>query len=344
MARITWAVAAPLRLQRFSQFQKMSKPLKRTLLQDCLYGGAQPHEAYLWRSLFPPHECHPLPILAALRLLGRLGSQAEHRLLSDKQKTSELLAAAGIPVPDLQMEILPNSPITLDTAPWTSQVPLFVKPRHGSGGRGGFSITPLPSTLWSIDGSCPKEQNTLLALLKASARNDSLLVQTQLNSPPELIDLESGGIAPVLRLTTARRPGKAPFLHSSLLSIAVPEKRRTHFLAGQMRVPIRIADGRMTNGIWFLRPDERHASLPWNGSPLTDRPLPNFSSATALTLQAMALFPNLPLVNWDVILTPQGPVIIEGNSCGDWILTNLSGALGMECEPLFPLLRQWLTD
>ena len=60
-----------------------------------------------------------------------------------------------------------------------------------------------------------------------------------------------------------------------------------------------------------------------------------------MALQAMVLLPGLPLVNWDLMLTPEGPVILEGNTCGDWILTNLSALQEMDTARLEPLLRRW---
>ena len=66
-----------------------------------------------------------------------------------------------------------------------------------------------------------------------------------------------------------------------------------------------------------------------------------FDRAVEMVVRAMTLVPGLPLVSWDLIVTGSGPVILEGNTCGDWILTNLSVVQGMETIPLVPLLRRW---
>jgi hypothetical protein len=54
-------------------------------------------------------------------------------------------------------------------------------------------------------------------------------------------------------------------------------------------------------------------------------------------LSAMKLLPDLALVDWDVIVTSRGPVILEGNTGGDWILT----CLGVDSGPLIDLLARW---
>jgi hypothetical protein len=97
----------------------------------------------------------------------------------------------------------------------------------------------------------------------------------------------------------------------------------------------------MKPGIWFLHTGARYRSLPWNEAPLAARALPAFDHAVRVVLDAMALLPGLPLVNWDVIVTSMGPVILEGNTGGDWILTNFSTLDGMNIVPLAPLLDRW---
>jgi hypothetical protein len=146
---------------------------------------------------------------------------------------------------------------------------------------------------------------------------------------------------PVLRLTTARNPGEAPFLHSAFLAFDVPGENPRNFIRGQIRVPVHPRTAVMGAGIWFLHPGKNYQALPWNQAPLAGGGVPDFRRAAEMTLQAMALLPGLPLVNWDLMLTPEGPIILEGNTCGDWILTNLSAIQELDTPSLEPLLRRW---
>ena len=41
--------------------------------------------------------------------------------------------------------------------------------------------------------------------------------------------------------------------------------------------------------------------------------IPFWDRCCRLCLQAAGLFPQLPLVGWDLAITPEGPVIMEGN-------------------------------
>ena len=207
--------------------------------------------------------------------------------------------------------VRPGGGLPADAPAWTHPGTLFIKPRYGSGGRGARVIKDAAS----LDGDV----------------RDDTLVQACLTGP-------------LLRLTTARNPGELPFLHSALLAFDVPGERPQNFIRGQIRVPVDPRTGLMGAGIWFLYPGVRYAVLPWNQAPLTGSPVQDFRRAAEMVLQAMALVPGLPVVNWDLMLTPRGPIILEGNTCGDWILANLSAVQGMATIPLVPLLQRWASE
>jgi hypothetical protein len=337
IARLAWAGAC------VSATWSHIRRLELRLFVDCLRGGARPSEALIWSRFFPPPHPHPLPGRAGGRLLLQLGSPLEHSLLADKQAAAELLAKAGLPVPCI-LEVIPRGR-TMDPASlvWSQPGHLFVKLRHGWGSRGMMAVDVLFPNVYRIDGGPIIGTDSLRAALAAKSlhESDDLLVQTRLFAAPELADLAASRVAPVLRLTTARNPGEAAFLHSALLSTEVPGERARGFIRGQMRAPVNVATGCIGPGIWFLHPGERYSRLPWNQAPLADRPMPGLRCGVEMVLRAMALFPGLPLVNWDLIVTHSGPVILEGNTCGDWMLTNLSTVHGLQTVPLVPLLRRW---
>lgn len=327
VARLAWVLACVSQVCSFAKARTLELGTARELLVDCLRSGARPNEALIWSQFFSspgqPSGPHPLPGRAAGVLLSRLGSTRERRLLADKQATAELLASAGLASPRL-FEIVPGGQeINEAGIHWLRPDLLFVKPRHGSAGRGAMSGAEF------LRGG------------RARAASDDLLVQVRLEPAPELADLATKGAAPVLRLTTAREPEGAAFLHSALVSIDVPGQNARDFLRGQMRVPVNLATGLTGPGIWFAHPEKRYSRLPWNQAQVADRLVPRLSDAIELVVSAMALFPGLPLVNWDLIVTEAGPVILEGNTCGDWILTNLSRALGWDTVPLGTLLCRW---
>ncbi len=229
LARLGWVVACAGHV--------WSYPPGRTLrlFLDCLQSGARPNEAWIWRQVFLLPGVHPLPGRAAGRLLATLGAAAEHSLLSDKLATGEMLRLAGLAVPTLLGVIRPGTGLAADVPAWTYPGQLFIKPRNGSGGRGARVIQDAAS-------------------LPADVSRDTL-VQPLLSGP-------------VLRLTTARNPGEAPFLHSAFLAFDVPGENPRNFIRGQIRVPVHPRTALMGAGIWFLHPGKKYQALPWNQAPL----------------------------------------------------------------------------
>jgi hypothetical protein len=276
--------------------------------------------------------------------LAELGNPAASQLLADKLATADLLEAAGLGTPPLLAVIRRGGAADLDASPWLAPAAVFVKPRHGAARRGALAIDVLGMGRYRIDGGEPIDRSPLLERLRIGAVHDDLLVQTRLTPASELVDLMSGDDAPVLRVTTAREPDGEPFVHSALLEVHVPGERPRSFIRGHLHVPIELRAGELRSGVWFARPDERYSRLPWNAALLDGRPLEGLRPALAAAVRAMQLLPGVPLVNWDIVLTPQGPIILEGNTGGNWILTILPERLGVETVSIVPLLRRWANE
>lgn len=333
-SRLLWCIAAAFKTMRFSRLVGLASFVG--LYRDCLQTGATPLEAHVWRSLHATP--HPLPARAAALLQSRLGAPEAHRLLADKFETVTLLSGAGILFPELIGMVERGRPVALPLLTAVHR-PLFLKPRHGHGHRDAFALVS-DGGKWLIDGRIFSEAD-LHARLQRVVSKDDLLIQERLMAVSDLADLAVAGRAPVLRLVTARMPGAEPFLHSALLTVGVPDRNPAHFLEGAVHVPVDGATGRMLRGLALSRPNERIERLPWNASVLTGRRLPDFDRAVEAALTAMNALSPLPLVHWDVILTESGPVFLEGNSSGNWIIASLPGLEGQGACDLADLLACW---
>jgi hypothetical protein len=333
--RLLWPMAA---LRRSLQLGNALDGVRGlALFRDCLMTGATPLEAHAWRSVHGTP--HPLPARSAALLMLRLGDAAAHQLLADKLATAKVLAGVGVVFPTLHGHVRRGESVSLPAADMVKGG-LFIKPRHGRGGQGSFALTRLEND-WQIDQR-QVSSSALLALLAQLSQRDDLLLQERLMAAADLTDLVADGRAPVLRLVTARFPNAAPFLHSALLSIAVPGRDPHHFLDGAIHTPVDLTHGRLAAGLTLAEPRKRVARLDWNALPLAGRTLCGFDKAAAMALRAMAAMPPLPVVHWDFIITSAGPVMLEGNSSGNWIIASLPGLYGLETCALAPLLARWL--
>ncbi len=333
-SKLLWPFAALGAVLRFSR--RVEGAALLCLYKDCVQAGAKPIEAHVWRALHATP--HPLPARAAALLLSRLGSPDAHHLLTDKLDTATALSRAGVRFPDLVGMLARGEPVALPEEAALGR-PLFVKPRHGHGHRDAFALVHQDGA-WLMNGRSVSAAD-LLHRLEQASRRDDLLLQERLLAITELADLAVDDRAPVLRLVTARRSGGDPFLHSAMLTLGVPDRDPAHFLEGAVHVPVDAATGHLLRGICLSRPSERMERLPWNASVLTGRQLPDFDRAVAAALTAMRALSPLPLVHWDVILTESGPVFLEGNSSGNWIIASLPALEGETACDLADLLARW---
>jgi hypothetical protein len=329
------------RVARFAGAQQLPGASPMTVLRDCLLSGARPAEAFIWSASFPEQALHPLPARAAGILFAQLGDENQQRTLADKLETARLLDKAGIATPALVAHLPRSAAVDPGAIVWHTPASLFVKPRHGSGGRGTLRVEVVAGGRYRLDGDDLVDVEALMRRVSAAVSEDDILVQEMLAAREDLRDLTDGDRAPVLRLTTAREPGGVPFLHSALLEIAVPGRIQRDFINGTVHVPVDPRTSTLGCGLSFAAPGTPLPRLPWSGAPLAARRLHRFDDAVTAVLDATLLFPGLPVLTWDVMLPSRGPVVLEGNSAGNWILTNLPATQKLAAADLVPILSQW---
>lgn len=331
-----WPVAAFAATARFTRSEDLSFAKASRLFADCVLSGSEPMDAHLWRALSGRRPA--LSQRAAGIILAGLGDPRAHQILADKRECARLLESLGLAVPKTIAVVGPASPLTESLLDYEGD--LFIKPRRGSGGRGAFALRASGNGQWRARDGTPLDRTGVIARLRTAAAHEDILVQERLIGCVPGLDLPDTGWTTVLRLTTAREPGGEPFLHSALLVVPVPGRAPRDFLRGALQIPIDLATGRLRPGILFSRCDERVAAFPWNGTVFAGQSLAIAAPAVA-ALRAMAMLPPLPIVNWDIVPAKDGPRFLEGNSGGNWLLTNLPGIDGGDRSSLPSLLCRW---
>ncbi|HWF76808.1 MAG TPA: sugar-transfer associated ATP-grasp domain-containing protein [Caulobacteraceae bacterium] len=334
-ARAAWLPFAFFRAYRFSRAPPHAA--FGTVFLDCLMAGTGPREAWLWRELFG--ERVELGNRAMSLLLSGLGDPAGHATLADKLATAETLRAAGVAVPETLAIIEPGC-AERDLAPVRdAKAGLVIKLPRGFGSSGLIMAEPLAAGRWRLNG---KEVSWEQFSGRLQGARQQRLVQPWLRGARSLDGFLEAERPPVLRITTARRPGAAPFLHDAFLAIPVPGNPASSYLTRDLRAPIDAATGRLHAAVLFAEPRRRLASVPWNGAKIEGRLLEGFEAAVRATLVAASAIPPAPVISWDVVLTDTGPVILEGNSMGSWLLVNLGRFRGQGAASLVPLLAEWV--
>ncbi|MDB5677785.1 sugar-transfer associated ATP-grasp domain-containing protein [Sphingomonas bacterium] len=337
VSRLLWCLkAASMVRVAARKFGFRARESLRQYADACLF-GLHPRDSYAWRRTLA--ERRPVSTRAFWQIQSAVGNPDQPAVLADKLATEAALQKVGVATPRL-LAVIPAG--TEAPALPAEGSEMFVKPRSGRRSQNAFSVLRLAPDGYWIDGA-RRDQAYATARLRDAAANDALLVQQRLAGVPELADLGTkDGAPPVLRLMTACEPGGAPFLHSGSFSIVVPGEKRGHPLRDTLRVPVEIATGSLLAGYWLGAPRKRFATSPWHGdAPIAGRMLPGFAAAAHAVETAARAFPGLPLIGWDVILTPDGPVILEGNSGSDYLIVRWMGEGAPGAVPLMHLFARW---
>lgn len=249
-------------------------------------------------------------------------------LLADKPRSAEHFAAQGIPtVPSLAL--LPSGAVQALFDLLAQHPDVFCKPQAGSASKGAMrvrqtanqlSVTPLGQAALRGQDAAQEIRRQLIAV--------PYLVQPVLENHPLCSDLLTPDRNEVVtvRIMTRWQSGAAT-LFCVYLEVPLPES-----LAYQ---PVAVD---MTNGGLLLEDDNwlchqlKHLQ-PSLYTRLLAFCLPDWAQLAAMAQRAHALVPDIRVVAWDFVVTPTGPVLLEGNvGWGVTVPQILSG----------PLLPRWL--
>lgn len=287
-----------------------------------LHSGGEDAPAYLQRS----------ETKAGIYPLLRRGVWTE---LNDKKIFADFCGENGI-------ECVPYL-LYLDGSECPSSLPdcdLFVKPASGRGGRGAERWDRGSAGHYvGADGQVGAEK--LLQHLQDRAERCAILVQRRVEPHSELAELTSGAL-PTIRVTTCLNERREPEVVSGVFRMAVGGNRTVDNLhAGGIAANVGLDDGvlsiasnlGMDAKLGWL---ERH---PDTNAPIVGRTLPLWDETKALAIRAHRSFADRVLVGWDIAITDEGPVIVEGNSSPDLDILQRFGT--PVCRSRFGDLLAW---
>jgi hypothetical protein len=253
------------------------------------------------------------------RLLKRSAVGLERGQLSNKRLFAARCREHGVAIPPelLASKGVLRSPDGSD--PVLPRADLFVKPSRGRGGR-GMQRWSFGGDRWTLEGSeraCSEAE--LREQLEKSSLADDLLVQPHLVNHPAIVDLSNGVLATV-RVVTCRdeSDGYEP-THAILRMARGAQATVDNYHAGGIAASVAIETGELgeatdMGGNAATGWRETH---PDTGARITGRTLPLWAETLALARHAHAAFPFCTVIGWDIAITPDGPVVIEGNSSPD---------------------------
>lgn len=219
---------------------------------------------------------------------------------------------------------------------------LFCKPVRGRGARGALLFQRIaPERYQSADGT-EIDLDALLERLRVIGTTTPLLVQPRLINHPEIADLADQSLVTFRVLTCLDHESRPVATHGLLrvLSKLEPRWRRQDEYA----CPIEMDSGRLG----LIVSDRlgqcsvRHTHHPVTGHSVSGRVLSSWPMIKALAVAAHRAFPHRVLVGWDIALTPEGPMLLEGNNSPDVMFPQRAYGQGFGRGPMAPLLASHL--
>jgi hypothetical protein len=195
--------------------------------------------------------------------------------------------------------------------------PMIAKPVMGSQGRGVTILGPTTE-----DAGITSEK---LAELSRTERGGGVLLQQKLEQHEELRDL-SPTAAINLRVITIRRKTAESVISSASMRIGRVGATMSNASQGGLLGQVHTETGEITaarNGLYLG--SELVESHPDTGVRIVGRTVPEWERIRQVCIAAAETLPGAASVGWDVILTPEGPKVLEANHDWDMISEQVFG-------------------
>ena len=239
-------------------------------------------------------------------------------ILRDKFVFSQFLNSLGFPAPQ-NLALLNRDEITwfrnmqpapLDTLVEDKQLTVngFCKKLDGIHGKGAFALQINEGRLFI------KESEITLDQLKQRL-NGTYLLQDRLVQHPAMSALHANSVNSV-RLTTFNNGGKVETF-SAALRIGTQGRDIDNWSSGGILIGVDLQTGQLKKeGIFKPGYGGRVEKHPDTGRQLHGFQIPYFQESVNLALQLHTYLYGIHSIGWDIAITPNGPVFIEGND--DW--------------------------
>jgi hypothetical protein len=257
-----------------------------------------------------------------LAQLHRLQPKAgERRInLGDKMQLFAWCERAGLPHAAPVMLIEDGQPVWQTPNPLDLDRDLFVKPRSGRGAS-GVSLYRRTAAFQYADGAGKRlVLGEIVSDVIRKSGTRPMMVLPRLRNHPAIADMATESLITV-RMVTVLDEALQPELVVAYLRVLAklepdwPVKKPI----SEYAAAVDLETGRL-DAMTGDKPEclsQWHERHPVTGVEIVGRPVPCWEQVVALVQRAHRVVSDRVLVGWDVAITPEGPVLLEGNSYPD---------------------------
>lgn len=236
--------------------------------------------------------------------------------MSDKGLFAQCCETAGIPYPQRLATVL-NGEVTVHV-PWTELArDLFSKPQRGMGAKDTLAFSHLGNGRYrDADHAVMDLDGVFAAVGRAAPAGKAMLVQPWLRNHPEIADFAKDSLLAIRVVTCINEQGEPEVTLAMLRLLSKLEPDWHHLPDEEYATAIDIRSGVMGEflGDNFKTCPVHLTHHPITGNAIAGRVLRNWPALRNAALQAHRTFMHRMVIGWDIALTPEGPVVLEGNS------------------------------
>ena len=227
--------------------------------------------------------------IPAAKLLGVVWRGAVHRFPSDER----------VPLSDYLRKLEPDRPV-------------FFKLIAGAEGKNIFSVTRVDEDTWRIGG----REHPLDGAVDALTERRPMIVEEGLAQHAGLQALYPDAVNTIRVLSMLDTRDHQPFIVRAVQRIGTARSGSVdNWSRGGLSAQIDLATGRL--GPASRLPDDTRLEWfdthPDTGAPITGTETPMWVEVRDLVLHSASVLSFLEYIGWDIVVTPDGPVVLEAN-------------------------------
>ena len=270
----------------------------------------------------------------------------EHRTtLDDKLKFASFCKGIGVPTPPL-LGIARDGVLTLEEgAADKLDQDLFIKPVKLKGSRGIELFHSVAPGRYRDESGAEIDRATLMNRVAERSKTLALMVQQRLTNHPAIADLSSQSLMAIRVITCKSDLDQHAIVTYAFIRI-ITRLEPSWPITYELGIAVDLETGKLSPATgdkekWLLEWWDVH---PVTGAQVTGRQMPHWEEIKAIALKAHNAAQGRLLVGWDVAVTANGPLLLEGNSYPDVDFPQRVCRVGIGHSPLGAPLHAALLD
>lgn len=156
------------------------------------------------------------------------------------------------------------------------------------------------------------ESTDYKALFTKLTENKQYLIEDAIVQHEKMNELYSGSVN-TLRMVTLVDNDKKPHFMYALIRMGQKGAKVDNISSGGMYAPVN-ENGIITHAAFCDKEGICHDIHPTSGTKLVGFEIPYFAEAVELVKKAATVIPDMRYIGWDVAITENGPILVEGNN------------------------------